>query len=58
MICVVKEKLIFGSCIKTETQIAFAFLINSGNIKKDRDKMVCSDGGGVCLCLNPAQQLR
>jgi len=30
----------------------------SGMIKKSRAKMVCSDGGGVCLCLNLAQRQR
>jgi hypothetical protein len=34
----------------------FALSLIGVIIKYGRDKMVCSDGGGVCLCLSPAQQ--
>jgi hypothetical protein len=35
--------------------LVYSLGIISDIIKNGKDKMVCSDGGGVCLCLNSAQ---
>lgn len=50
------KRVIFWRIILKYDLFPFALLWIGVIIKYGRDKMVCSDGGGVCLCLSPAQQ--
>lgn len=49
------KRLFFWLIIQKNCQIVYSLGKINDIIRIGKDKLVCSDGGGVCLCLNLAQ---